>query len=246
MCVCVKISQPTRTRTKVRWGKRFSRSDSKSSIRGSCEVFDTSLLTRPHFAAGNGQHLACAALSLAAALGCVELLEETIPVTISEARKRLRPALHDEFALEDNFQEKQEQQDIGLPCESPAEATCKGGEATHDMDPSDKSLPVEYQTLKVSPDGRCWFSCLFLHCGASELQRHQWNLVQRNKVGFPIKTSRLEEEDGFATFNQEINSCAKHISTNHCSSFIVLPCFCRTEYCTSLPSPVHSQPLLAP
>ncbi|CAK9085464.1 unnamed protein product, partial [Durusdinium trenchii] len=37
------------------------------------EVFDPSILSRPHVAVGNGQHMACAGVAIAVALACIQL-----------------------------------------------------------------------------------------------------------------------------------------------------------------------------
>lgn len=48
----------------------------------SCQVFTTDTLTRPHMVVGNGQHLTCAALVIAAALGTIQFHAEVEDVAI--------------------------------------------------------------------------------------------------------------------------------------------------------------------
>lgn len=47
------------------------------------EVFDPSILSRPHVAVGNGQHMACAGVAIAVALACIQL-HDMGPVPVPE------------------------------------------------------------------------------------------------------------------------------------------------------------------
>lgn len=56
-------------------------------------------------------------------------------------------------------------------------------------------LPEDHYELLVSPDGRCFFSCLYLHLGATDAERAAWSKVLRSPTGFPLASERLKEED---------------------------------------------------
>lgn len=109
------------------------------------KVFDLSGLSSPHKAVGNGQHLVCAAVSLAAALGCIVLYPE------SSVPKML-------------------------------------GKLSHVANDSWKLIPV-------AADGRCFFSCLYIHTNCSEKRKEKLFKVIRNASGFPIQTDQLQEEE---------------------------------------------------
>ena len=123
------------------------------------KVFDLDGLSSPHKAVGNGQHLVCAAVSLAAALGCIVLFpESSVPKMLGEL----------------------------------------GAEAGKENPPSQNPSPVAKDSWKLIPvaaDGRCFFSCLYLHTQCSEKRKDKFFKVIRNASGFPIQTDQLQEED---------------------------------------------------
>lgn len=134
------------------------------------QEFDASTLTRPHFAVGNGQHLAVTAMVLAAGLGCIELyptqnMETPVPPlsTQPNADAKVDPPVDNE------------------------------GDAQVDAQQTETSQK-ERKILKVAADGRCFWSCIFLHM-SSEHKRCEWSQVVRNKTGFPIDSHRLQKED---------------------------------------------------
>ncbi len=106
------------------------------------QVFDLSLLTNPHMAVGNGQHLVCASLALLAALVSIELFAEPSP----------------------------------LACIMPT--------ADNDVE------------INPSADGRCFFSCLYLHSASTD-EKKIWANTERNAQGFPIESSRQKTEARF-------------------------------------------------
>ena len=52
---------------------------SKRFKTSSVQVFDIDLLSNPHYAVGNGQHVGCAGLAILAALASIELFPEVAP-----------------------------------------------------------------------------------------------------------------------------------------------------------------------
>lgn len=118
-----------------------------------------SLLTRPHMAVGNGQHLVCAAMALASFLGSVQLwgdMKET---------------------------------------------------------PQPVPGPVQLTRIPTQPDGRCFFTCMFLAMNCTSKHQKQWMNVQRNNVGFPLEPARMEVEDkGFCA--RTVYACLLHMFTH--------------------------------
>lgn len=123
------------------------------------KVFDLSGLSSPHKAVGNGQHLVCAAISLAAALGSIALFpESSVPKMLEK---------HDDEGESANPQSQ---------------------------DPSSVAKD-SWKLIPVAADGRCFFSCLYIHTRCSEKRREKLFKVIRNACGFPIQTDQLQEED---------------------------------------------------
>lgn len=120
-----------------RWQRRNS-PDTSPDICLLPKVFDPDHLTNPHLAAGNGQHLPCAAMVTLAALTSIHLFTEESP-------------------------------DDGLP-------------------------PQRDLEINVPADGRCFFTCLFLH-HSSELERVAWFKTERNASGFAKDVLRQKQED---------------------------------------------------
>ena len=59
----------------------------------SAKVFGMSLLSNPHGAVGNGQHMGCAGLALLAALACIEFFPDEAPqAALSTDVTRIDPA----------------------------------------------------------------------------------------------------------------------------------------------------------
>lgn len=145
------------------------------------QVFDASLLTRPHFAVGNGQHLAISAMCLAAGLGCIELyptqtIEDPVPpLSTQPSDKMPNTTVDSKPAMK-----------VDPPVDHEADAQVDAQQT--------ETSQKETKLLKVSADGGCFWSCIFLHM-SSEYTRFEWSQVIRNKTGFPIDSKRMQKED---------------------------------------------------
>eukprot|EP00435_Cladocopium_sp_Y103_P034611 s3536_g9.t1 len=56
-------------------------------------------------------------------------------------------------------------------------------------------LPSPAILMLTQPNGRCFWACLYLACGASSEERRQWRLKARNNQGFPLNLEHRKLED---------------------------------------------------
>lgn len=61
--------------------------------------------------------------------------------------------------------------------------------------PPEKRVPSPCIIFATQPNGRCFWSCLFLALAASLEQKSLWRLTPRNTNGYPIHQGRLKSED---------------------------------------------------